>query len=205
MGDPHPSSPLFQPFSHSLPSVTLILCSFSNMASPSKKAKCDDPLNSDSPQVSSLSERVLQTMGEGAMLNYLLSCPNGGNAVEVLKKFCTESGFEFIFRYLLSLPYSHRHRMVIKTVLDSRFKDITIDELHEIGKEFIPVKSALVNVGDERVAKMGPLTNLDTGQWDTSEWFFRILHSRRMEGEPMLLFDIPLSIYTRARLHFETE
>lgn len=91
----------------------------------------------------------------------------------------------------------------MKSVLTKRLQDLKAAELKEIGTQFIPLKSALVDNDGERVALMGPLTDLDTGAWDTIDWFFRILHSRRMEGEPTFLFDIPIPIYKRATLHFE--
>lgn len=182
------------------------------MASPHKKQRTDpapDALFSDSPRFSSLSSAVLHEASADLLINYLTVTPNACNAVEVLKKLCTECDFKLIFQYLLSLPYSHWHRNIMKATLQERFTDTKSDELHQIGKNFIPFKSALEKISEGGAAMMfdmmGPLNDLDTGAWDTHDWFFRILHSRRMEGEPTLLFDIPLSIYTKTRLYFEVE
>lgn len=168
-----------------------------------------DALFSDSPRFSSLSSAVLHEASADLLITYLTVTPNACNAVEVLEKLCTECDFKLIFQYLLSLPYSHWHRNIMKASLQKRIADTKSDELHQIGKNFIPFKSAVENITEDGATmmfdKMGPLNDVDTGEWDTHDWFFRILHSRRMEGEPTLLFDIPLSVYTKTRLHFEVE
>ena len=177
------------------------------MASPSKKAKVevDDPLVLEDKQVLPLTATILPKMDSNALLNYLLEMPNGTTVPDVIEELCTKHEFKPIFLYLNSLPYSHWHRRIMKKALSDRFRDMTVADLHQLGQTLIPLKSALTVIDGESVAVMGPHTDLDAAAWDTSDWFFHMLHERRMEGEPTLLFDIPLPIYIRARLCFEAE
>ena len=182
-----------------------IRCSFSAMASPEKKPKLDDLLVVEQNQPPSLTASVLSQSDSNALLIFLLENPNGCNTIDVLDEFCNNHEIGPAVSYLLSLPHSHWHRPVVKKHLSARFETMTIVDLHQLGRQYLPLKSALTDIDGEKVAAMGPLTDLDAAAWDTNDWFFRMLHSRRMEGEHTLLFDIPLPIYIRARLSFETE
>lgn len=176
------------------------------MASPSKQLKRDGFENPEGAhQVLPLSASVLTIVDANTLLNYLLITPNSSNASDAIKKLCTEHDFKYIFCYLHSLPYDHWHRPVMKKALMKRFNDMATDDLYQLGKQFIPLKSAWTDIDGESVEIMGPLTNLETAAWDTIDWFFQMLHSRRMEGEHTLLFDIPLPMYIKARVHFEAE
>lgn len=159
------------------------------------------PKQSKSAQVLSLSESILRTAGANLQINYLLATPNASNVRQVIRNFCAEADDKYLFLYFNSLPYSHWHRNVFKYRMTARFNRLTANELEALGKQFIPFKSALTDVDGERVALVGPLTDLETAEWDTIDWFFNLLHSKRMEGETRL-YSIPFSMYRRARLCF---
>ena len=39
---------------------------------------------------------------------------------------------------------------------------------------------------------MGPLSDYETGLWDTNDWFFQLLHARQMDGQ---LFSLSARFY----------
>lgn len=154
--------------------------------------------------VKSLSETIIPTMTVNLLLHFLLDMPNGCNTVDALKELCTRD-FCSIFTYLLSLPFSHWHREVTKTHLGERLRAMKVDDLKELGRQFIPKLTALEHVDGECVPVMGPLSDLDTAAWDTNDWFYQLLHARQMEGECSLLLHMPMELYVQARLRFARE
>lgn len=165
------------------------------MATPPKQCKLQ------SAQVLSLTDSILGTANANLMVHYLLVTPNASNACEVIRKLCAEADTAYLFTYFKSLPYSHWHRRIFKHQMTLRFNRLSADDLDAIGQRFIPFKSALTEVDGERVPLVGPLTDLETAEWDTIDWFFNLLHSKRMEGETRL-YSIPISMYLSARLCF---
>lgn len=168
------------------------------MASPSKQLKLEERTR----QVLPLSASILSGLNANALINYLLLTPNSSNASDALKTLCLHHDFAYIFRYFNSLPMDHWHRAVMKQAMTKRFGDISSDNLHQLGRRYIPLKSAWTTIDGEHVPVMGPLTNMDAAEWDTIDWFFHLLHSRRMEGEPLHVFEIPLLMYKHAILCF---
>lgn len=197
MGDPHPSShPLYGSIkatrSLSSPSVVFQfsadhLIFFFTMQS-----------------VNSISEMAIPSASTNVLLHFLLHMPNGLHTSLALKELCTRD-FHSIFTYLLSLPHSHWHRNVMKAVLEERLRKLQVQEIKQLGRQYIPKLSALTKLDDEWVPVMEPHTDQQSAAWDTHDWFFQLLHSRQMEGQYSLLFTMPLESFIRASIRFSKQ
>ena len=157
-------------------------------------------------RVPSLGTFILPILSTAHLIFILNNWPGLRDTRLILEQLCTRD-LRAAFGYLLSLSFSHSHRPVLLTCLRPRLRWTTVEDLKELENLF-PRLSALVERDDGvLVPKIGPLSDLETGLWDSCDWYFGLLHSRQMEGT------IPVSIspyqrcvsldkFINVRLHF---
>ena len=130
--------------------------------------------------VKTLSEMIIPTLSTFLLLQFLQSIPNSPSTVAAIDELATRE-LSHVVTYLLSLPFSHWHRSVLKSRLERRLRAMSVDDLKSLSG-FLPQLSALQYSEGEWIPVMGPLSDYETGLWDTSDWYFRLLHARQMEG-----------------------
>lgn len=155
----------------------------------------------DVPHLRGLALRILST---AHLLFILNNWPGLTDTGLVLDLLC-ERDITAALQYLLSLPYSHGHRDDLKHYLKQRLRRTSINRMKEMTVLF-PRLSALVE--DEHgvlVPRIGPLTDFETGLWDSHDFFFNLLHAKLMEGTipvASLYFCMSLTLLSNADLRF---
>ena len=137
-----------------------------------------------------LGEMIIPTLPTYLILQFLHSIPNGPTIVEALEELANRE-FSRVFAYLLTLPFSHSHRDVFKSSLETRLRNMPVDDLKQLSG-LLPKLSALTYSQGEWIPVMEPLSDYETGLWDTNDWFFQLLHARQMEGQ---LFSLSARFY----------
>lgn len=155
-------------------------------------------------QVKTIAQLIINpNLPTATLLQFLVHLPNGLNTKEALIEFATRE-YPVVFQYLLSLPFSHWHRHVLKHHLRLRLLKQSVSVLKSLS-DLLPKLSALwidPHTG-KSYPKQGPLTDLAMGELDTHDWFFQLLHARGMEGQyTRFLSDIPLHLFPHVTLRF---
>ena len=147
---------------------------------------------------------ALQLLSTAHLLFILTNWPGLGDTHLVLDLLC-ERDLNAAIRYLLRLPYSHGHRDHLKHSLKQHLRRTSLRRMTDL-RALFPQLSALVT--DENgvlVPRMGPLTDFETGLWDSHDFFFNLLHARQMEGTipvASLYFCMTLILFSNATLRF---
>lgn len=119
------------------------------------------------PPLNSFNLPILST----AHLIFILTNWPGVRDTELIMDLLCTRDLRAALRYLLSLPFSHTPRPVLKSLLRQRFRWVHVHELKELATLF-PQLSALVETDDGVLVPMiGPLTDLESGLWDSSDFF----------------------------------
>lgn len=153
--------------------------------------------------VPSLGAFILPLISTASLLQFLIDWPQVRDARLALENLCTRD----VLPYLLSLPFSHSHRRVLLDCLTPRLRWLKLEDLQDLGNLF-PRLSALVHTDDGKlVPKVGPLSDEETGLWDTNDWFFGLLHAKQMDGTitfyiPPYVRCVSLDTFIDVRLHF---
>ena len=130
--------------------------------------------------VTTLSDIIIPTLSTFLLLQFLTTIPHSPSTVAAIDEL-TSRELPDVVTYLLSLPYSHWHRSVLKPRLERRLRAMSVDDLQALSG-FLPQLSALQYSEGEWIPVMGPLSDYDTGLWDTNDWYFRLLHARQIAG-----------------------
>ena len=142
--------------------------------------------------VPSLGAFIIPILTTAQLIFILNNWPGIRDTRLILEQLCTRD-LRAAFGYLLSLPFSHSHRPVLLDCLTPRLRWLKLEDLQDLANLF-PRLSALVERDDGvLVPKIGPLSDLETGLWTSCDWYFGLLHSRKMAGT------IPVSIYRYQR------
>ena len=148
-------------------------------------------------RVPSLGDFIVPLLSTAQLLFLLHNWPGVRDTRLILDNLCTRD-LSAAFGYLLSLPFSHAHRPVLLDCLRHHLRWKPFEEIKDLGNLF-PRLSALVETDDGvLVPKIGPLSDEETGLWDSSDWYFGLLHSRQMEGT----IRVSISPYQRCVLRY---
>lgn len=132
-------------------------------------------------RVPPLNTFILPILSTAHLIFILNNWPGVRDTGLIMELLCTRD-LRAALGYLLSLPYSHSHRPVLKSLLRHRLRWKHVHELKELTTLF-PRLSAMVERDDGVLVPMiGPLSDLESGLWDTSDFYFGVLHARQMEG-----------------------
>ena len=121
---------------------------------------------------------------------------------EVMDELCARD-LVAALRYLINLPYSHGNRAGMKRSITRQVQRTSVERLRETYSVF-PRLSALVR--DDNgvlVAEMGPLTDFQTGLWDSHDFYFHCIHAKKMAGTfGFHRYCMSLRLFCNARLSF---
>ena len=132
-------------------------------------------------EVPELSGLILPILSIAHLLFLLHNWPGLRDTGLILDLLCRRDIREAL-RYLLSISYSHSHRQQLKSLLRQRLRWTPVHELKELSTLF-PQLTALVERDDGvLVPQVGPLSDLESGLWDSCDFYFGLLHARQMEG-----------------------
>ena len=81
--------------------------------------------------VKTLSDMIIPTLPTFLLLQFLQSIPNSTSTVDALEELATRE-FSPVLTYWLSLPFSHSHRPVLKSSLESRLHKLSVDDLKSL-------------------------------------------------------------------------
>lgn len=155
----------------------------------------------DVPQLRGLALRLLST---AHLLFILTNWPGLGDTGLVIELLC-ERDITAALQYFLSLPYSHGHRDQLKHYLKQRLRRTPVHRMNEMTALFPRLSALVEDQNGVLVPRMGPLTDLETGLWDSHDFFFNLLHAQQMEGMiPLarLHFCMSLTFFSNAHLRF---
>lgn len=156
------------------------------------------------PRVKTISQLILTpSLPTHVLLQFLQYLPNALSTVDALKELCKRD-YSTVFNYLLSLPFTHWHRRIMLSCLESRILNMKVDDIKSLSV-LLPKLTALWYDEDARewFPITGPMTDLETGLWHTHDCFYRLLHSRQMEGQyNRLVCDMSIDTFIYATLRF---
>lgn len=154
--------------------------------------------------VSDLQGLVLPLLSTAHLLFLLETWPGLGYNGLIMEMLCSRDVAAAI-RYLLTLPYSHGHRERMKYYLRKRLRLTPVHEMNELVLLFPRLTATVEGEDGVLVPFVGPVTDLEAGIWDSHDFFFGILHAKKMEGMiPFTCYNFCMSftLFRNARLHF---
>ena len=130
----------------------------------------------------SLARLVLTpSLPTSSLVQFLTCIPRGPFTEDAIKELC-QRDLRVGLTYLLSLPFTHSHRPMLKHYLHDRFRRLPIVALEQLSTT-IPHLTALTSIEGTLHPAMYPLDDYQTGLWDTHDWYFKLLHVRNMKGQ----------------------
>lgn len=93
----------------------------------------------------------------------------------------------------------------MKHHLRKRLRWVPVHELRELARLFPPLTALVEDENGVLLPRVGPLDDNESGLWDSSDFFFGVMHARQMEGTiPFARYHFCLSFITfrNARLRF---
>ena len=138
------------------------------------------------------------------LLHYLTLLPNALDSVDILDELASRE-FGAVLPYLKSLSNTHWHRHVLKDRLRKRLWVMSLAQIHAL-RNYFPNLSALYRNMEDGAwyPIMGPLSDRDTAEWDLHDWYYQLIHAKRMEGQWSLRCCIPLAWLPLIHLQFHS-
>ena len=155
----------------------------------------------DVPHLRGLALPLLSTTH---LLFILTEWPGLSDTGLVIALLC-ERDLSAALRYFIGLPYSHGHRDNLKYYLTKRLRRTPVPRLEELSTLFPRLSALAPDENGVLVPRFGPLTDQETGLWDSHTFFFQLLHAKKMEGTipyPRLHFCMSLTLFSNADLRF---
>ena len=145
---------------------------------------------------------VLPLLSTAHLLFILNNWPCIADIGVVLDMLC-ERDLTVAIRYLLSLPYSHGHREALKRRLQKQLTRTGLETMKELATLFPQMTALVQDARGNTVAKMGPLTDYETGLWDSHDFYFHLLHAKQTKGTLVFpRYCMSLGLFLNARLSF---
>lgn len=139
---------------------------------------------------------VLPLLSTAHLLFLLRHWPGLGDTPLVIDLLCSRD-LHAAITYLLSLPYSHGHRQEMKKHLRKHLLRISIKDFPVFASLFPPLTALVTDEDGVLRARVGPLDDIETGLWDSNDFFFGVMHARNMEGTiPFACYHFCMSFIT---------
>lgn len=155
----------------------------------------------DVPQLRGLALQLLSTAHLLFILTHWPGLTDTGLVIDLL----CERDISAALQYFLGLPYSHGHREDLKHYLKKHLRRTPVHRLKELTTLFPRLSALVTDENGVLVPRIGPLTDHETGLWDSHDFFFNLLHAKEMEGTihyARLHFCMSLTVFSNALLRF---
>ena len=147
---------------------------------------------------------VLPLLSTAHLLFLLHHWPGLSNTPLLIDLLCSRD-LNAAITYLLSLPYSHGHRPDMKQHLRKHLRRLPLTDFHVLASLFPPLSALAADENNVLWPRVGPLDDTETGLWDSTDFFFQLLHAKKMEGTiPLTIpcYCMSLRLFNNARLCF---